>query len=113
MEHRLSKDVDNNKCVHAHEGNQSTDIIAVDFFSNGRFLNATIWLVSPIAESSSSANNNNHEETNYGMFIDADSNQKTGWQGIDYQVENSRKDGKWERTLYELSSIGQERILND
>jgi hypothetical protein len=28
-------------------------------------------------------------------------------------VENSRKDGKWNRTLYEFSSIGQQRILNE
>jgi hypothetical protein len=102
------KVVATNKCVHTNERNQSTDIIAVDFFSNGRFLNATIWLVSPVKESTS----NNREETNYGMFIDADSNQKTGLQGIDYQVENSRKDGKWDRTFYDFSSSGH-RILNE
>jgi hypothetical protein len=44
----LPKGVDINKCIHTHEGNQSTDIMAVDFFSNRRFLNTTIWLVSPI-----------------------------------------------------------------
>jgi len=106
----LPKTIDTNKCVHTYEVNQSTDIIAADFFSNGMFLNATIWLVSPIKESTSA---NNHEETNYGVFIDADSNQKTGWQGIDYQVENSRNDGKWHRALYEFSSIGQQRILDE
>src|SRR6478609_1567291 len=47
----LPKGIDANKCEHTHEGNQSTDIIAVDYFSNGRFLNATIWLVSNINES--------------------------------------------------------------
>jgi len=106
----VPKDVDMIKCAHAHRGNQSTDILAVDFFSNGRFLNATIWLVSPIEENKAV---NDTEETNYGMFIDADSNQKTGWQGIDYQVENHHKNGKWNKTLYEFSSIGKQRILNE
>jgi hypothetical protein len=104
------KAIDVNNCQHTNEGNQSTDIVATDYFSDGRLLNATLWLFSHIKESSRNSINN-HEETNYGMFIDADSNQKTGWQGIDYQVEDSRKDGRWYRTFYEFSSLSSPRIL--
>ena len=49
--------------------------------------------------------------SNYGAYIDADSNQKTGWQGIDYQIEISENEGKWNRTLYQFSSLGDVRFL--
>jgi hypothetical protein len=93
---------------HTNEGNQSIDIYATDLFSDGKFLNATIWLLPPIKDSPS----NSQLETNYGMYIDADDNPKTGWQGIDYQVEYSEfKNGTWTRTFYEFSSLGDNRIL--
>jgi hypothetical protein len=38
-------------------------------------------------------------------------NPKTGWQGIDYQVEDSRKNGTWTRTFYEYSSVGDSKTL--
>jgi hypothetical protein len=102
------KGVDINSCEHTNQGNQSIDILAVDCFSGGRFLNATLWLVSPIKETAS----NSQDTTNYGMFIDADDNPKTGWQAIDHQVEDSRNNGNWIRTFYEFSSVGDTRVLS-
>ena len=51
------------------------DITGVSYVSDGKFLNATLWLSEP-------ANGSNY----YSMGIDADSDLKTGWAGMDYQV---------------------------
>src|SRR5215208_6635811 len=50
-------------------GDRSTDILSVDFFSDGKTLNATLWTSFPFNANHSSSPN---EEVNYGMFIDAD-----------------------------------------
>ena len=59
------------------------DITAVDYFSDGKVLNATLWLSKPFKDHPSSA----FREVDYGMFIDSDFNSKTGFGGIDYKVE--------------------------
>ena len=38
-----------NNCEITRKGNQSIDILSIDFSSDGRFLNASVWLISPIA----------------------------------------------------------------
>jgi hypothetical protein len=64
-------------------GDRSTDIEAVDYFSDGETLNATLWTFHPPSVQQPPEN----EEVDYGMFIDADFDNKTGWGGIDYKVE--------------------------
>jgi hypothetical protein len=68
------------------EGNNTAfgvpDIRSVDYFSDGKFLNATLWLSSPFNEHPSL-----FKEVDYGMFIDSDFNSKTGFGGIDYNIE--------------------------
>jgi hypothetical protein len=88
---RSSQEISANKCTFTSPETQSIDIVAVDYFDNQKILNATIWLISKPKENTSDSDN----ISNYGMFIDADSNQKTGWQGIDYQVEVSENNGKF------------------
>jgi hypothetical protein len=68
------------------QGDRSTDILAVDYFSDGKTLNATFWLYFPFKANHSSSSN---EEVNYGMYIDADFDTTTGYGGIDYKVEIS------------------------
>ena len=58
------------------------DITSVDYFSDGKFLNATLWLFDRIKEQPTS-----FKEVDYGMFIDSDFNSKTGFGGIDYKIE--------------------------
>jgi hypothetical protein len=58
------------------------DITSVDYFSDGRFLNATLWLFDRFKDQPMS-----FKEVDYGMFIDSDFNSKTGFGGIDYKIE--------------------------
>lgn len=96
-----------NSCDSIQEGNQSIDISAIDYFSDSKFLNVTLWLRSTIKNLSLEHN----DIPSYGIFIDADSNNETGWQGIDYQMEIVWNDGTWNNTLIQISSTGYPRIL--
>jgi len=65
------------------------DIRLVNYISNGKTFNATIWLQnSPFTceDTSKSICLDNVVELQYGMLIDADSNLGTGWDGADYGV---------------------------
>ena len=62
-------------------GDRYTDIVSVDYFSDGRFFNSTIWLLFPFKELPI------RENINYGMYIDSDFDRKTGFGGIDYKIE--------------------------
>ena len=90
------------------EGNSSTDIRRVNYFSDGNFLNATFWLRGSITNASSDG-----EQVSYGTFIDGDSQTETGWQGVDYQTEISRQNATWISTVAEFSSLGDVRILEN
>lgn len=62
----------------AHLKSSYTDILAVDYISNGKTLNATFWLASGFKNSSTAIYNQPYRKITYGMLIDADSNTKTG-----------------------------------
>jgi hypothetical protein len=55
------------------QGDRSTDIESVDYSSDGKSLNATLWLYFPFKSNQSNLN----EEVDYGMFIDADFDRTT------------------------------------
>jgi hypothetical protein len=85
------------------------DIKSVNYFSDGRTLNATLWLADfqPIPPP-------DHDYVNYGMYFDADYNKKTGVQGIDYKVEISwdNKTQTWTRVFEEWgTNITQPKTL--
>ncbi len=61
-----------------------TDILGVDYISNGKTINATFWLASAVKDSSILVLNQPFRKIAYGMLIDADSNTKTGYSGGDY-----------------------------
>lgn len=59
------------------------DLKLVSYISDGKTLNATLWLHSPLI-----VNNKlipTAIESRYGLLIDADSNPTTGWDGVDYE----------------------------
>jgi hypothetical protein len=89
------------------EGNPYTDIRRVNYFSDGKYLNATLWLRGDLNASA------NGEQMSYGTFVDGDSRKETGWQGVDYQIEISRQNGTWMNTIAEFSSLGDIRILEN
>jgi hypothetical protein len=89
------------------EGSPYTDIRRVNYFSDGRYLNATLWLRGALNASAYG------EQMSYGTFIDGDSRTETGWQGVDYQIEISRQNGTWMSTVAEFSSLGDIRILDN
>jgi hypothetical protein len=89
------------------DGNPYTDIRRVNFFSDGKYLNATFWLRGSLSSL------DNGGQISYGTFIDGDSQTETGWQGVDYQIEISRQNGTWMSTVAEFSSLGDVRILDN
>jgi hypothetical protein len=84
-----------------------TDITSVDYFSDGKTLNATIWLLFPFKE------NPPMKEVDYGMFIDADFDSTTGYGGIDYKVELQWKNESqtWTKVIETWSKHGKQRTI--
>ena len=95
----------------AHLKSNYTDILAVDYFSNGRTLNSTMWLASGFKNSSAPTYNQPFRKITYGMLIDADSNAKTGYNGADYDFYVESVAGKLSGYLYQLSSTGGYRLV--
>jgi hypothetical protein len=100
--------IDLNKRRPSQEGERSTDILSVDYHSNGKILNATVWLYFPFENEPTSYN-----AMNYGMYIDSDFDKTTGYGGIDYQLEigwnNNSK--TWTKLLEKWSPNGDEKTI--
>jgi hypothetical protein len=90
-----------------NSGDKATDIQVVNYYSDGRFLNATLWL-DKFNETGPS-----DRELDYGMYIDADFNNKTGIAGIDYKVAISwnNETKSWTRVFEEWSTNGKSKTL--
>ena len=91
-----------NDSTHLRSG--YTNILAVDYLSDGKILNATYWLASN--SENASTHNQPYRNISYGMLIDADSNTKTGYNGADYDYYIEAVNGKWSEYLYQYSSTG-------
>jgi hypothetical protein len=85
-----------------------TDIRQVSYFSDGQFLNATLWTYLPFIDKPTK-----YEQVNYGMLIDSDFDRNTGFGGIDYlyQIGWDSNTKTWNKMLWELSSTGEEKTL--
>jgi hypothetical protein len=90
----------------------STDIQKITYFSNGTTLNATIWLGGGFNENPSI--NGSNAVVAYGILIDADSNQQTGKEGVDYQeeIQWSNITHTWNKIILEYSSPSHNRTLD-
>ena len=94
----------------ARESNY-TDMLAVDYLSNGKTLDATFWFKG-LTPDLASIYNEPFRKVAYGMLIDADPDTKTGYNGADYDYYVLAADGKLTEYLYQLSLSGGYRLLN-
>ena len=94
------------------KGPPYTDINSINYFSDGNTLSATFW-VSSISDLTTGNDISNTKQIYYGMLIDSDFNNDTGYQGIDYQVEIKWNDTskKWNRSFNEFSANGHTRNI--
>ena len=96
----------------AHLKSNYTDILAVNYISNGEILNATIWLASGFENSNASqVFDQPFRKISYGMLIDADTNTRTGYNGADYDLYVEAGSGKVNGYLYQLSSTGIYKLV--
>lgn len=83
------------------------DIETVSYSSNGNHLNATIWLSSFFEERPLLRG------LRYLMYIDVDTNNKTGLEGADYAIgirwENTS--GTWYQEFIEFSQYGKQKLI--
>jgi hypothetical protein len=88
-----------------HLKSDSTNILAVDYLSDGKTLDATFWLASNLEKASTY--NQPFKKISYGMLISlASMNINTGYNGANYDFYIEAVNGKWSEYLYQLSSTG-------
>jgi hypothetical protein len=94
-----------------NDGDRSTDIESIDYYSDGKTLNATLWLYFPFKPTPSPS----YENVNYGMFINSDFNEDTGFGGIDYKVEISwnNQNKNWTKLVEKWSHFGEVIVLDN
>jgi hypothetical protein len=82
----------------------STDILKITYLSDAKNLNASLWLGGNFTKN---PDEKGAQAVVYGMLVDVDSNPRTGFQGVDYQLEvqwmNSSK--IWNMFLGEYPSV--------
>jgi hypothetical protein len=87
----------------------STDILKITYLSDAKNLNASLWLGGNYTSNPAVGG---AQAMVYGMLVDVDSNPKTGFQGVDYQLEvqwmNSLK--TWNMFLGEYPSVDNPSI---
>ncbi len=93
------------------DGDRSTDIESIDYHSDRKTLNAILWLYFPFKPTPSPL----YEDVNYGMYINSDFNDNTGFGGIDYKVEISwNNQGKnWTKVVEKWSHFGGIKVLDN
>ena len=103
--------IDSDTKNYTRGGDRSTDIVSVDYFSDGKTLNATLWLYFPFKMQPRLSD----ENVNYGMYIDADFDQNTGFGGIDYKVELgwNNQSKQWTKVLEKWSHFGKQLVLDN
>ena len=91
---------------------ESTDIQKVTYFSNGTVLTATLWLASGFEENPSV--DGRTLAVVYGILINADNNQETGKEGVDYHIEIqwTNETQTWKKGIIEYSSPVHNRTLD-
>ena len=89
----------------------SSDIQRVTYFSDGKTLNATIWLGGEVKQNPSIFG---ASAAVYGELIDADNNPATGKYGVDYQqeIQWSNKTSSWNRLFVQYPSATNLRTLD-
>jgi hypothetical protein len=86
-------------------GRAGADMREIDYFSNGKTLNVTIWLSGYTSLLSKYRPTNATYE--YGMLIDSDSDSKTGHgrDGIEYRIQLIKQNKKWTENFVQYGNI--------
>lgn len=92
-----------------HLKSDYTNLLAVDYLSDGNVLNATYWLRSN--QENASTYNQPFKKVSYGMLINIDTNTQTGYNGVDYDFYIEAVNGKWSQYLYQYSSTGNYALI--
>ena len=93
-----------------HLRSDYTNILAVDYLSDGKTLNATLWLKSNLENASTY--NQPFKKIRYGMLIAIVSLPPTsGYNGANYNFYIEAVGGKWSEYLYQLSSTGSSSLI--
>jgi hypothetical protein len=95
---------------------RAIDMKSITYVSDGKFLNATLWMIPYSGFSSSGNESKANGDLRYGAYIDTDLNNRTGWNGVDYEIEVMGESNNSENSrilLRQLSSFGSSRILQN
>ncbi len=93
-----------------HLGSDYTNILAVNYVSDGKTLNTTFWLASN--SENASIYSQPDKSIRYGMLIAIVTlPENSGYNGANYDYYIEAKDGKWSEYLYQLSSTGARALV--
>ena len=88
-----------------------TDLLEVDYLSDGKTLKATLWLGSD--SQNALIYDQPSRSVSYGMLIKIGSyNINTGFNGADYNYYIESVNGTWSEYLYQLASTGSQILLD-
>ena len=93
-----------------HLRSDYTNLLAVDYHSDGKTLNTTFWLASNLENAS--IYSQPLKKIRYGMLIAIVSMpQNSGYSGVNYNFYIEAVNGKWSEYLYQLSSTGTHALI--
>jgi hypothetical protein len=93
-----------------HLRSDYTNLLAVDYHSDGKTLDATFWLASNLENAS--IYSQPLKKIRYGMLIAIVSlPQNSGYNGANYNFYIEEVNGKWSEYLYQLSSTGTHALI--
>jgi hypothetical protein len=93
-----------------HLKSDLTNLLAVDYVSDGKTLDTTFWLASNLENASTYSQP--LKRIRYGMLIAIVSLPPTsGYSGANYNYYIEAVDGKWSEYLYQLSSTGSSALI--
>ena len=94
-----------------HLRSNYTNVLAVDYLSDGKTLDTTFWLASNLENASTYSQP--LKRIRYGMLIAIVSLPPTsGYNGANYNFYIEAVDGKWSEYLYQLSSTGTSALID-
>jgi hypothetical protein len=93
-----------------HLRSDYTNLLAVDYLSDGKTLDTTFWLASNLENAS--IYSQPLKKIRYGMLIAiATMPQNSGYNGVNYNFYIEAVNGKWSEYLYQLSSTGTHALI--
>ena len=93
-----------------HLRSDYTNILAVDYVSDGKILNVTLWLKLNLENASTYSQP--FKKIRYGMLIAIVSLPTTsGYNGANYNYYIEAVNGKWSEYLYQLSATGSSALV--